>query len=111
MPLRRPVPMKVPMVSKVSVMLKEKMVISTSGSLDGSENRLVMPPSLNMARKVVGRAWQASEKLVVSCGEVTPKGMPMIVVAMMEIRMAPCTLRASRMMVSARPMMNTQNCG
>ena len=34
-PLRRPVPIKVPMVSKVSEMLKEKMVISTSGSLAG----------------------------------------------------------------------------
>lgn len=32
MPLRRPVPMNPPMVSKVSEMLKEKIVISTRGS-------------------------------------------------------------------------------
>ena len=66
MPLRRPVPIKVPMVSKVSVMLKEKIVISTSGIFAGSVNRLVMPPSLKIARNVVGRAAHASEKLVVS---------------------------------------------
>ena len=66
MPLRRPVPIKVPMVSKVSEMLKEKIVINTRGSFSGSENRLVMPPSLKIARKVVGSAWHASAKLVVS---------------------------------------------
>ena len=51
-PLRRPVPMKVPIVSKVSEMLNAKIVISTRGSFAGSENRLVMPPSLKIARKV-----------------------------------------------------------
>lgn len=56
MPLRRPVPMKVPIVSNVSEMLKEKMVIKTNGSLDISVNRLPIPPSLKIARKVVGNA-------------------------------------------------------
>ena len=56
MPLRRPVPIKVPRVSKVSEILKEKMVISTRGSFAASEKRLVSPPSLKIARKVVGRA-------------------------------------------------------
>ena len=55
-PLRRPVPINVPIVSKVSEMLKEKIVISTRGSLDRSLNRLMIPPSLKIARKVVGRA-------------------------------------------------------
>ena len=38
-PARRPVPMNVPMVSKVSEMLKAKMVMSTRGSFAISVNR------------------------------------------------------------------------
>ena len=108
-PLRRPVPIKVPMVSKVSEMLNEKIVISTSGSLAGSENRLVMPPSLKIASTVEGRAWQASVKLTVSDGVVTPKGIPMRVVATMEIRIAPFTWRTSRITIRAMPIRKTQN--
>ena len=110
-PLRRPVPIKVPSVSKVSEILNEKMVISTSGSFAGSANRLVSPPSLKIARKVVGSAWHASVKLTVSCGLVTPKGIPTRVVTMMEIRIAPFTFSTSRMIVSTRPKINTRNAG
>ena len=65
-PLRRPVPIKVPIVSKVSEMLKAKIVIKARGSLVTSVNKLVIPPSLKIARKVVGNTAHASEKLVVS---------------------------------------------
>ena len=64
MPVRRPVPMKVPMVSKVSEMLKAKMVISTRGILAASENREGRPSLVKMAQKVVGSCWQASVKLM-----------------------------------------------
>ncbi len=64
MPARRPVPMKVPMVSKVSEMLKEKMVMSTRGSFAISVNRDGRPCAVKIAPKVVGSAAQASVKLI-----------------------------------------------
>ena len=85
--------------------------MSTSGNLDTSLNKLPMPPSLKIARNVVGSAWHASVKLVVSCGEVTPNGMPISVVTMMEIKMAPFTFKANRTIVKAKPIRKTQNCG
>ena len=55
-PVRIPVPMNVPMESKVSMMLNAKITTSTIGNLPISVNRLTIPPSLKIARKVVGRA-------------------------------------------------------
>ena len=62
----RPVPMKPPMVSKVSETLKEKMVTSARGIRGGSANREGSPSLVKMAQKVVGSCWQASVKLTVS---------------------------------------------
>lgn len=103
MPARRPVPIKVPMVSKVSERLKEKMVISTSGSLETSVKREGRPAEVKIAPKVVGSCWQASVKLTVSCGLVTCMGMPIRAVATMPMRIAPLTFKTSRTMVSAQP--------
>ena len=111
MPLRRPVPMKVPMVSKVSDRLKEKMVMSTRGSLLMSENREPKPALVKMTPKVEGRAAQASEKLTVLEVTVTPMGMPIRVVTMMPMRMAPLTFRTWRTTISTRPMRNSQKAG
>ena len=111
MPVRRPVPMKVPMVSKVSERLNEKMVTSTSGSLETSENSDGRPSLVKMAPKVVGSWLQASVKLTVSVVTVTPIGMPSNAVATMPMRMAPLTLQTSRMMVRARPIKNSQKEG
>ena len=68
--------MKVPMVSKVSDKLKEKMVISTSGIFAGSANREPRPSFVKMAQKVVGSCLHASVKLMVSVVAVTPMGIP-----------------------------------
>ena len=54
MPVRRPVPMNVPMVSKVSDIENAKIVTSTSGSLAGSENRAGKPSAEKIAPKVCG---------------------------------------------------------
>ena len=109
MPVRRPVPMKVPMVSKVSEMLKAKMVISTRGILAASENREGRPALVKMAPKVVGSCWQASVKLMELPREVTCMGMPMMAVATMPMRMAPFTLHTSSTMVSTSPMTNSHS--
>ena len=50
MPVRRPVPMKVPSVSKVSDIENAKIVTSTSGSLAGSENSEPKPSPVNRRR-------------------------------------------------------------
>jgi creatinine amidohydrolase/Fe(II)-dependent formamide hydrolase-like protein len=65
MPLCRPVPIKVPMVSKVSARLKEKMVTSTRGSFDGSENRDPNPSDPRAAPKVIPRSAKAEPRPVV----------------------------------------------
>ena len=111
MPARRPVPMKVPMVSKVSEMLKAKMVISTRGSFARSVNRDGRPSAVKIAQKVVGRAAQASVKLTVSAVTVTPIGIPMMAVTTMPIRIAPFTLQTRSTMVRTRPIKNSQKAG
>ena len=96
-PLRRPVPMKVPIVSNVSEMLKAKIVISTRGSFVTSENREGSPAEVKITPKVEGSALQASTKLMESPMEVTPIGIPRSVVTTMLIRIAPFTLQTKRM--------------
>ena len=103
--------MKVPMVSKVSVTLKEKMVIRTSGSFAISVKRLGRPSAVKIAPKVEGSALQASIKLTVSVVEVTPIGIPMIAVAMMPISTAPLTFKTSSTTVRARPIRKSQKAG
>ena len=113
MPVRRPVPMKVPMVSKVSERLKEKMVTRTSGSLETSLNSEGRPALVKMTPKVEGSWLQASRKLTVSVSAVTvtPMGMPSSVVNTMPIRMAPLTWQTCRTMVRNRPIKNSQKAG
>ena len=64
---------KCSIVSKVSEILNENIVMSTSGSLDMSVNRLAMPPSFEYSQESCRQSLTCSVKLVVSCGEVTPK--------------------------------------
>ena len=99
------------MVSKVSEMLKAKMVISTRGIFAASVNREGSPALVKMAPKVVGSCWQASVKLMELPREVTFMGMPMRAVTTMPMRMAPLTLHTSSTMVSTKPMMNSQRVG
>ena len=54
MPVRRPVPMNVPMVSKVSDMENAKIVSRMIGSFDMSENSDGKPSALKIAPKVCG---------------------------------------------------------
>ena len=111
MPVRRPVPIKVPIVSNVSERLKEKIVTNTSGIFDASENREPKPSLVKIAPKVVGSCWHASVKLMVSVVVVTPIGIPSKAVTTMPIRMAPLTLHTSRTIVNARPIRNSQKDG
>ena len=108
-PLLRPVPIKVPIVSNVSVIENEKIVMSTRGSLLMSVNRLAIPPSLKIAKKVVGKAATASENDVVSWIDVTPKGIPMIVVTTIAIRMPPLIFLTVKTIANKRPIKKTQN--
>ena len=89
----------------------ENIVIKTSGNFDISVNKLAMPPSLNIAKKVVGKAATASVNEVVSCIDVTPKGIPTIVVTMIAIRMPPFTFLTVKITVNKSPIKKTQNCG
>src|SRR5699024_12705247 len=75
MPVRRPVPMKVPMVSKVSDRLNEKMVISTKGTLAGSAKREGRPAEVKMAPKVLGSWLHASDKVTLPVVAVTRRGL------------------------------------
>ena len=111
MPLRRPVPMKVPRVSKVSEMLNAKIVTSTRGSFDISLNRDGRPWAVKIAPKVVGRAAHASVKLTESLVTVTPMGIPSRAVITIPIKIAPFTLQTRRTTVSTRPMRNSQKTG
>ena len=86
-------------------------MIRTSGRREMSENREPRPSPVKMAPKVVGRDLQASTKLMVSPVAVTPMGMPMRVVAIMLIRIAPLTFNRFRMTISARPIRNSQKAG
>ena len=111
MPLFLPVPRKVPRVSKVSDIEKAKIVISTTGSLDRSENREGRPSAVKIAPKVVGRADAASTKLMLSPSFVTPKGIPTMVVATMAIRIPPRTFLTVSTMARTRPIRKTQSTG
>ena len=95
--------MKVPMVSKVSEMLKAKIVMSTKGILETSAKREGRPAWVKIAPKVVGSCWQASVKLMELLTVVTPIGIPITAVATIPIRIAPGTLHISRTMVRIRP--------
>ena len=56
-PIRRPVPIKVPIVSKVSDKLKARIVIKTCGSLAEFEKSDPIPSAPKAAPKVVPSAW------------------------------------------------------
>ena len=108
MPLRRPVPMKVPMVSNVSDRLKAKIVIRTRGRRAASENS-AGNPCVNAAPKVVPSCVKESLMPCVKLmpeRSTTPMGMPRMVVATMPMRMAPFTFSTSRITVSTRPIRN-----
>ena len=111
MPVRRPVPMNVPSVSKVSDIENAKIVTSTSGSLAGSENSEPKPWPVNSAPKVCGSWLKVSpsdtELLIV----VKPIGMPMSAVMTIVSSRPPFTLRIVKTMASSRPMRNSQSVG
>ncbi len=107
MPVRRPVPINVPMVSNVSERLNAKIVIITSSRLEGSANSVPIPAGPNAAPNVVP-SWENELPSVPAVMEaleksVTPNGMPTTVVAMMPIRMAPRTFAISSTTISTMP--------
>ena len=111
MPVRRPVPMNVPMVSKVSDIENAKIVTMTNGSLAGSENSAGKPSAEKMAPKVCGSWEKVSEMDTESAMVVTPNGMPATVVMAMASSRPPLTLSTVKAMASTRPMRNTHSTG
>ena len=105
-PERRPVPIKVPKVSKVSLSEKAKMVISTRGIRAGSEKRPSSPSLPKATPKTVERSWKelATEGLSESFERsTTPMGMPIMVVAKILSKMAPFTFLITKTTVIRRP--------
>ena len=111
MPLLLPLPMKVKNESNVSVRLKAKIASNAIGIFDASWKRVPMP--LKPAPKVVPSSWNGFPMawMSVFSGErsVTPRGMPMRVVAMMPMRIAPLPFRSIKTMEITKPM--TANIG
>ena len=105
-PERRPVPIKVPNVSKVSLREKAKMVMRTRGMRPGSEKRPRSPSFPRATPNTVDRSWKEpategpSDRADRS---TTPMGMPIIVVAKILIKMAPFTFLITRTTVINRP--------
>ena len=90
-PLRLPVPMKVPMVSKVSTRLKERMATIAEGIRTGSENSDGSPSDVNITPNVPGSWCTDSVKDTESAALVRPAGIPMSVVTTRAMTMAPRT--------------------
>lgn len=90
--------------------LRKYIIKSIPRSFDISVNSEGKPSEVKMAPKVVGKALQASVKLTATLAEVevTPIGMPIRVVTIMLISMAPFTLSTLRTNIMARPMRNNQ---
>ena len=110
-PVCRPVPIKVPIVSNVSDKLKEKIVIKTRGSLLTSEKRERSPGFPKAARNVVGNCDSASEKLMVSPSFVTSSGIPTKAVTTIPIKIAPFTFKIRRIAVSMSPITASSTAG
>ncbi len=104
-PVLRPVPIKVPKVSKVSERLKAKIVINTTGKRLESLKSEPMPSKA--ARKVVPSSPKAVPKLLLAkltCDKsTTPIGIPRRVVATIPIRIAPRTFFITNMAVKTKP--------
>ncbi len=111
MPLRRPVPIKVPIVSKVSERLKAKIVTRASGIFAPSEKSEPRPSFVNITPKVVGRTLTASPRLIVSVVFVTPIKMPIIVVTIMLISIAPLTFISIRIIMRKSPITKRMRSG
>ena len=111
MPVRRPVPMKVPMVSKVSDMENAKMVSRMIGSFDTSENSAGKPSLVKITPKVCGSWAKVSAMDTELAMVVWPIGMPTTAVTAMAISMPPRTLSTVSTMASTRPMVNSQMVG
>ena len=96
-------PMKVPMVSKVSDRLKEKMVIRTKGILAASEKSDNKPSLPKAAPKVVPNSWKDLAMLVstpIWLTSTTPMRIPMMVEAIMLMKIAPGTFLTTRIIMS-----------
>ena len=106
-PALRPVPIKVPIVSKISVSVNAKIVISMSAYRDGSANRDPSPCEPNAAPKVVPSSPNADrielDGLLNPDKSVTPMGIPITVVKIIPIKMAPLTLATIIIIVTTKP--------
>ena len=111
MPVRRPVPMNVPSVSNVSDIENAKIVTSTSGSLDTSENSAGKPSALKITPKVCGSWANVSEMDTELDMLVRPIGMPMIAVMTMVSSMPPLSLSTVNTMANSRPIRNSHRVG
>lgn len=104
-PVLRPVPIKVPSVSKVSDKLNAKIVIKTSGRRLESAKSEDRPSKA--ARKVVPSSAKAVPVLLFAKSIVdrstTPAGIPATVVAIIPIKIAPRTFLITKTAVKRRP--------
>jgi hypothetical protein len=99
----RPQPIKVPMVSKVSVKLKAKIITSATKTLSPLK-RLAKPISPKKAKvtSLIPESADRSKSLAGTC--VTPIGMPINVAPIIPISIAPFTLSIIKITMIARPM-------
>ena len=106
-PVRRPVPINVPIVSNVSDRLKAKIVIKTSGRREVSVNNDNSPSLPNAAPNVTPSSSIADPNVLAAriSGETctTPIGIPTRVVAIIPIMMAPRTFLIIKIIVRITP--------
>ena len=105
-PVRRPVPIKVPSVSNVSDKLNAKIVINTNGIFELSENSESIPFEPNATPNVCPNCPNDSPNpalVPIADKSTTPIGIPIIVVAAIPIIIAPLTFNINKTVIIASP--------
>ena len=110
-PLRLPVPMNVPMVSKVSTRLNERIATRADGIIAVSENSDGSPSDVKITPNVSGSCPTASMKDTGSVAPVRPSGIPTRVVTTRATTMDPRTFLMYRTMARTRPNRNSNTAG
>ena len=103
--------MNVPMVSKVSTRLNDRMATTADGIMLASENSDGSPSDVNITPNVSGSCSTASTNETESEESVRPSGMPTSVVTMSAITMAPRTFLTYRTMARTRPNRKSRTAG
>src|SRR5690606_21944681 len=106
-PVFRPVPINVPIVSKTSDKLNAKIVIKTNGRRDKSPNKEAIPSDPKAAPKVTPNSEKALPKefagFEIPDKSTIPIGIPRIVVATIPIKIAPRTFDTNKITVMINP--------